>query len=254
MKDDLKNALSAQLVAMGDDELILGHRDSEWCGHAPILEEDIAFANIALDEIGHASQWYALLTDLLGEDPESYPDRLVYRRPAGDFRNTQMVELPKGDWAFSMLRQFLFDSAELVRLQALSGSRHTALADTAAKIRKEEIYHHRHTQAWVERLGKGTEESHRRLQAALEALWPYVPQLFSPLADEGLLVEAGYLPDSLRLFAEWQGLVLPFFDENDLSVPPLPEENRSRDQHTQHMKILVAEMQSVARLDPQANW
>jgi ring-1,2-phenylacetyl-CoA epoxidase subunit PaaC len=110
MNPDLKAALAAQLLVMADDELVLGHRDSEWCGHAPILEEDIAFANIALDEIGHAVTWYGLLADLKGQDRETYPNRLVYHRDMLDFRCVQMVEQPKGDWAFSMLRQYLFDT------------------------------------------------------------------------------------------------------------------------------------------------
>jgi ring-1,2-phenylacetyl-CoA epoxidase subunit PaaC len=103
--DGIESALSSYLLALGDDELILGHRDSEWCGFAPILEEDIAFANIALDEIGHAATWYNLLAELEGKDPQVYPDRLVFTRPVQDYRNIQMVELPNGDWAFSILRQ-----------------------------------------------------------------------------------------------------------------------------------------------------
>ncbi len=182
--DQLRNALSAQLLAWGDDEFILGHRDSEWCGHAPILEEDIAFANIALDELGHAQTWYILLAQLLEEDVGLYPDHLVYRRQAADFRNVQLVEFPNGDWAFSMLRQYLFDQMETIRLERLRNSRHRALAEAALKLGKEEIYHRRHSRAWVQRLGGGTQESHRRTQAALETLWPAASQLFNPLASE----------------------------------------------------------------------
>jgi ring-1,2-phenylacetyl-CoA epoxidase subunit PaaC len=104
--DELETALAGYLLSMADDELILGHRNSEWCGHAPVLEEDIAFANLALDEIGHAFTWYGLLAELSGEEVQGYPDRLVYTRPAHEYRCIQMVELPNGDWAFSMLRQY----------------------------------------------------------------------------------------------------------------------------------------------------
>ncbi|MCL4257815.1 MAG: phenylacetate-CoA oxygenase subunit PaaC [Anaerolineales bacterium] len=152
-------ALSGYLIALADDELILGHRDSEWTGHAPILEEDIAFANLALDEIGHAKLWYELAADLLGEDKTTYPDKLVYFREPAQFRNMQLVELPKGDWAFSTLRQYLFDAFEALRLEALSQSSYTPLAEIAARIRTEELYHLRHSQAWVPRLGLGTQDS-----------------------------------------------------------------------------------------------
>src|SRR5215471_16608308 len=141
-------ALPTYLLALADDELLLGHRDSEWTGHAPILEEDIAFANLAQDEIGHAALWYGLLRNLDGSDP----DRLIFFREPGAFRNAQLVELPKGDWAFSMLRQYLFDAAESVRLPLLAVSTHRPLAEAAAKIRPEELYHLRHTQAWIQRL------------------------------------------------------------------------------------------------------
>ena len=110
MQTKLDTALHSHLVALADDELVLGHRDSEWCGRAPILEEDIAFANLALDEIGHAKVWYSLAAALSGEDPEDYPDQMVFNRPAVNFSSIQMVELPVGDWGFSMLRQFLFDA------------------------------------------------------------------------------------------------------------------------------------------------
>lgn len=258
MEADLREALAAQLRAMADDELILGHRDSEWCGHAPILEEDIAFANIALDEIGHASIWYSLLAELIGEDPQSYPDRQVYFRDVNDFQNIQMVELAIGDWAFSMLRQYLFDASELVRLETLSQSAYIPMADAANKIRKEEVYHHRHTRAWVERLGQGTEESHRRLLQALNELWSYSLQVFKPLPQETLLVQNEYLPDPAKLEASWMELILPAFQKAGLEIPEL--ENQAitlplrRDQHTTALKILVADMQSVARLEPDAEW
>jgi ring-1,2-phenylacetyl-CoA epoxidase subunit PaaC len=256
-----QQALEKTLLAMADDELILGHRNSEWCGRAPLLEEDIAFANLALDEIGHASIWYALLSELTGEDPLTHPDRLVYFRDATAFRNVRMVELPNGDWAFSMLRQYLFDTYEMVLLRELERSQDPSIAGAAAKIRKEELYHFRHTSAWVRRLGLGTEESHNRLQSACEILWPLAGQLFSPLEGESALVSAGIRPASYTLALTWREQVLPLFDEIGLGVTPPTETDLEtagfggdRDRHTHHLKVLVVELQSVARLEPGAGW
>ena len=256
MGAELDTALQSQLIAMADDELVLGQRDSEWCGRAPILEEDIAFANLALDEIGHAKVWYSLAADLSGENPALFPDKVVFTRPASSFRCIQMVELPNGDWAFSMLRQYLFDAAEMVRLAELVHNRYTPLAEASAKIQKEELYHYRHTRAWVERLGQGTEESHRRMQSALDELWQPAQQIWRPLPEEEVLVEAGYLPASSELEQAWLNLVNPILRISGLSIPQ-PGGARltpSRQAHTPHLGILVAEMQSLVRLEPQAEW
>jgi ring-1,2-phenylacetyl-CoA epoxidase subunit PaaC len=248
---ELERALAAQLLALADDELILGHRDSEWTGHAPILEEDIAFANIAQDEIGHASLWYLLRKELTGDNP----DRLVFFRNAGAYRSVQLVELPKGDWAFTMMRQYLFDAAELARLAQLINSRYRPIAETAAKIRTEEIYHYRHTSTWIKRLGLGTEESHRRAQLALDESWPYALQLFVPLPDEAILVSGGIVPNSDELRGAWEQTVVPFLKAASLSIAEtrVPAAT-SREQHTDHLTPLLEEMQEVARLDPQAQW
>lgn len=255
MNQETIAALSAYLQAMADDELVLGHRNSEWCGYAPILEEDIAFANIALDEIGHATLWYTLMANLIGEDPQTYPDRMAFLREPAGFRNIQLVELPIGDWAFSMLRQFFFDANEKVRLEALAESRYQPLAEAATKVRKEELYHYRHTSAWVKRLGLGTNESHRRLQNALDEIWPYLAQLFTLHPEEVTLVAGGYLPEPKVLRAAWQDLVTPLLQECGLREPAsISERVLPRDEHTPHLKPLVTDMQSVARLDQDASW
>ena len=137
MDDQLKNALVARLTAMADDELILSHRNAEWTGHAPLLEEDIALANLAQDELGHATTIYGLVEELTGESP----DKLAFFRDAEAFRNVQLVELPKGDWAFTMLRQYLFDVYEHVLYEALLKSSYQPLADVVTKFRGEELYH-----------------------------------------------------------------------------------------------------------------
>jgi ring-1,2-phenylacetyl-CoA epoxidase subunit PaaC len=245
-------ALAAQLLSLADDELILGHRDSEWTGHAPILEEDIAFANIAQDEIGHAILWYGLLRHFGGQDP----DQLVFFRGPAEFRNTQLVELPKGDWAFSMLRQYLFDAAEGQRLPLLASSGHRPVSEAAAKIRTEEIYHLRHTQAWIERLAQGTETSHNRVQTALDLLWPFATQLFQPLPGEAELAAENLVPEPGAVERDWRQAVVPFLASVGLRVPEAAEPlGISRAEHTQHLADLLADMQSVARSEgPDVNW
>ncbi len=239
-------ALAQRLLALADDELILAHRHSEWTGHGPILEEDIAFTNIALDELGHASLWYGLVQGLTGDDP----DQLVFFRGPEAYRCAQMVELPRGDWAFSMLRQCLFDMTEAVRLPELARSRHEPTAAVAAKIATEEIYHLRHTRAWVERLGLGTEESHRRMQAALDALWPYCGQLFAPLPGEAELAADGLVPEPATVREAWEALARPLLAAAGLSVPAaLPATTLSRAEHTPHLGPLLEDMQQVARLE-----
>lgn len=254
MQDKAIVALSEYLLALADDELILGHRDSEWCGHAPLLEEDIAFANLALDELGHAQVWYTLLAELRGEERDSFPDRLVFFRAAHDFRNVQMVELPNHDWAFSMLRQYLFDAYELLNLEGLEGSAYRPLAEAAGKIRLEEVYHNRHTRAWVQRLALGTDESHRRMQDALAALWPHVGQLFFQTPEYKYLSDNAIIPDLAQLRDRWLSEVQPFLTGCALQVPPRLLMGEARTWHTTHLEILVRDMTSVARMEPSADW
>ncbi len=248
-------ALSGYLIALADDELILGHRDSEWTGHAPILEEDIAFANIALDEIGHARLWYQLAAELLGEDPQKFPDQQVYLRDADKFRCLQFVELPKGDWAFTLLRHYLFDAFETYRLGGLVKSLYKPLADIAAKIRTEELYHLRHTRAWVPRLGLGTEESHRRMQAALDELWPYAQALGAPLPGELELFAADIVPGSSSLFDMWAEEVTKLLMDANLKAPISDNDVISdRRVHSEYFDVLIQDLQEVARLEPEATW
>lgn len=249
-----KALLADYLLALGDDELILGHRVSEWCGHAPILEEDIAFANIALDEIGHARLWYQLVAELRGEAPERYPDQLAFFRPAVEFRALPLLQLPNGDWAFSLLRQYLFDAFEAQRLEGLLESKHAPLAEVAAKIRTEEIYHLRHSRAWIPRLGLGTGESHHRLQAALDELWPYAQGLGVSISGEDELVAAGLVPATGDLFAAWQDEVTEFLNNANLNIPAAEPGYGDRSQPTKHLEPLLVDMQEVARFDAEAQW
>jgi ring-1,2-phenylacetyl-CoA epoxidase subunit PaaC len=248
-------ALDSKLLRLADDEFILGHRNSEWTGHGPILEEDIAFANLALDEIGHGILWYRIVAGLRGEDPDTYPDKLVYQRNAREFQNADVVALPHTDWAFSMLRQYLFDAYESIHVPALAASRCEPIAEAAAKIKQEELYHLYHTRAWVQRLGLGTDESHRRMQSGLDQLWAPFQQLFAPGPDESLLIESGLTPDLRPIHSEWKNTVVPFLESCALVVP----DNRTAPKVRQiaspkHMDALVAELQQVSKVAPDAVW
>ena len=251
MNDVLKAPLIEYLTGLADDELILGHRLSEWTGHAPILEEDIALSNMALDELGHARFWYELRQELDG----STPDELIFFREAGQYRNSQLVELPRGDWAFTMLRQYLFDSYEYLLLEMLRESDYRPLAERAAKAYKEELYHVRHAHLWVERLALGTAESAARMATALAALWPYAGQLFVAGGGEAQLVKAGLVPSRSALQARWLELVLPHLAEIGLTpAGPLTLPEWDRGQHSKHLAELLGEMQKVARWEPAGDW
>jgi ring-1,2-phenylacetyl-CoA epoxidase subunit PaaC len=248
-------ALDSKLLRLGDDEFILGHRNSEWTGHGPILEEDIAFANLALDELGHGILWYRTLASLRDEDPETYPDKLAYQRTAREFQNADVVALPHTDWAFSMLRQFLFDVYESIHVPALGVSLYQPVAEVAAKIKQEEVYHLYHTKAWVQRLGLGTDESHRRMQIALDQLWTPFHQLFAKGPDESLLIDARIVPDLRVVHVEWSDAVVPFLESCSLVVPSnavVPVMRQSA--IPERMEALIAELQQVSRMAPGAVW
>jgi ring-1,2-phenylacetyl-CoA epoxidase subunit PaaC len=242
-------SLIALLTTLADDELILGHRDSEWTGHAPILEEDIAFSNIAQDEMGHALLWYTILHEQL-QQPD--PDRLTFWRSAAEFRNAQFVELPKGDWAFTIVRQYLFDVYEQVRNDGLARFDYQPILDAVGKIKREEVYHLMHSQGWVQRLGDATDESHHRMQAALEELWPYALGLFEPIEDA-----AEYSSQLSELQQAWLDRVRPVLTQASLTIPSAvqPIFGGRSGEHTGHLTDLLNELQKVARLEsPDAVW
>ncbi|HZW27842.1 MAG TPA: 1,2-phenylacetyl-CoA epoxidase subunit PaaC [Trueperaceae bacterium] len=250
LAEGVRVALIARLTAMGDDELLLGHRDSEWTGHGPLLEEDIALANLAQDEIGHAVLWYGLRQALDG----SVPDDLAFRRDPEDFRSCLLVELPRGDWAFTMLRQFLFDCYEAEALPRLARSSYAPLAEAAAKALREELFHLRHAGLWVQRLGLGTEESRSRAVAALERLWPELGGLLTPLPGDLLLAAERVLPDWDTLTAATVGRARQALAAASLDPghdPEVPEAS-GREVASPHRVELLATMQSVARSDPEA--
>lgn len=251
MNEAVKRDLVEQLLGMADDELVLAHRNSEWIGHGPILEEDIALANLAQDELGHATVWYGLIEMLTGDSP----DKMVYFRDAEAYRNVRLVELPKGDWAVTMLRQYLFDAYEMALLTRLQESAYEPLRDAVAKIRVEEMYHYRHSSVWVRRLGLGTAESHQRMMGALGQLWPFVGQLF--VAAPASLVDAQIWPDMNGVREVWKGVVLPHLQEANLVVEGLEGDDEfpaGREHHTPHLTQLLNDLQKVARAHPDAKW
>lgn len=242
------------LLRLADDRLVLGHRLSEWCGHAPILEEDIALANIALDLIGQATALLELAAAREGRGRTA--DELAFFRDAREFRNVQLVELPKGDFAFTIVRQFLFDVYDVVLLEALQQSADAELVALAAKLYKEARYHVRHSGEWILKLGDGTAESHRRSQEALDELWRFTGEPF--LADDvdRELSAAGLVPDPAALRPRWESEVARVVSASTLTLPADRSLARGGRQglHTEHLGLMLAEMQSVARAHPGAEW
>jgi len=249
-----ENPFFEYLLRLADDRLVLGHRLSEWCGHAPILEEDIALANIALDLIGQASLLLKLAGEVEGKGRSE--DTLAYFRDAIEFRNAQLVELPNGDFAATIIRQFLFDAWDVLVLERLTAASNQSLAGIAAKALKEAKYHLRHTAEWVRMLGDGTAESHARAQRALDDLWPYSAELFLSDAIDAEAVASGSGVDVESLRARWRQTVDRVIGEATLTVPKdgfAPRGGRTG-RHTEHLGRMLADMQSLARAHPGAAW
>lgn len=254
------------LLRLGDSTLILGQRLSEWCGHGPVLEEDIALGNIALDLIGQSRMLLSHAGALM--QPPQSEDQLAYFREQFCFRNFTMLELPnsgleKGqqqrDYAFTICRNFLFSGYAVLLWQALAASTDAQLAAIAGKSLKEARYHWRHASDWMLRFGDGTEESHRRAQAALNALLPYAHEFFSDDATERQAASAGIAVSGTSLRAAWEELIHGVLADATLKWPPQWGNSQFRSsgktgQHSEHFGFLLAEMQSLARAHPEANW
>ena len=245
------------LLRLGDDRLVLGHRLSEWCGHAPILEEDIALANVALDLLGQATLFLRRAGAVEGKGRDE--DALAYFREAVDFRNCLLVEQPNGDFGFTIARQFLFDVYAVVTLDALSRSTSPEIAALGAKALKEAKYHVRHSGEWMLKLGDGTDESHRRAQRALDELWRFTPELFVADSVAARLAVQGIAPDLPALRTHWEAIVRDVVDRATLTLPhesmhsPHLRGGRSG-MHSEHLGHMLAEMQIVARSHPGAKW
>ena len=242
------------LQRLGDDRLVLGHRLSEWCGHAPALEEDLALANVALDLIGQARLWLGLAGEVEGEGRDA--DKLAFLRDARQFRNVLLVEQKNGDFALTLGRQFFFDTWHYLLLGGLTRSSDPRVAEIAAKSVKEVAYHTERSRDWVVRLGDGTDESHRRMQAAIDRLWPYTGELFEMDAVDRVLVETGVAVDLTALRQAWLEHVGATLEEATLAQPKSGWMQRGgkRGLHSEHLGYLLAEMQFLQRAYPNAAW
>ncbi len=243
------------LLRIADDRLILGHRLSEWCGHAPILEEDIAVANISLDCIGQANYLYGAAAELEGKGRTA--DDIVYFREVTEYKNLLLVEQPNVDFAQTLVRQFLYDAFGVLLFDALQKSTFEPLSGIAQKAVKEIRYHFRHSSQWMLRLGDGTDESHDRTQRALNHLWKYTDEIFLPHELENELSENGIAIRSSSLKNEWTQLVTGVITAATLMVPvsgQFVHKGGREGIHTEHLGHLLAEMQIVARSFPDIQW
>jgi ring-1,2-phenylacetyl-CoA epoxidase subunit PaaC len=242
------------VLRLGDNALILGQRLSQWCGHSPFLEEDIAMANTALDHVGRARMLLTHAGTIEGQGRDE--DDLAYLRDEREFGNFLLCELPIGDYAFSLMRQYLLDVYHLHLFRALSRSSDAELAGIAAKATKESTYHVRRSGDWVCRLGDGTPESHRRIQAALDELWGYTPELFAGDAIDETMAQRRIAPQLKDVHTSWRDEVFALLAQATLVIPA--EDWRAdggRDGlHTEHMGPLLAEMQVLPRSHPGLNW
>lgn len=243
------------LCRMGDNTLVLGHRVSEWCGLAPVLEEDIALANTALDLIGQTQMWLGLAAEVEGEGRTA--DDLAMLRDVWDFRNALLVEQPNGDYGQTMMRQFLFDSWHLAMLRGLEQSTHEQIAAIAAKSVKEVQYHVERSGDTVIGLGDGTAESHARMQKALTLLWPYVGEFFVADAVDNAMTQAGIAPDLTDLRREFDTQVSAVLAEATLTIPEggfAHKGGKTGYQHSEHLGHMLTQMQWLQRAYPGAAW
>lgn len=249
------NDLAEYCLRLGDDRLVLGHRLSEWCGHAPVLEEELALGNVALDLFDQA----ALLLERAGalEQRGRTADELAFFRDVTEYRNLLLVEQPNGDFAATIARQYLFDAFDLHLAAALEGSRDRGLAVLAARMAKEGAYHLRHSRTWLVRLGDGTAESHERMQRALDELWRFTGEPFEADGVVQRLVAGGVVADPAALRGPWSDEVLGAVREAGLRAPAQDQGLLSggrRGRHGEAFGRMLSEMQIVARSHPGASW
>lgn len=242
------------LLRLGDSALILGHRVSEWCGHGPYLEEDIALANTALDLIGQATLWLEYAAEVEGSEVQGKArsaDDLAFLRDTHEYRNLLLVERPNGDFGQTIMRQFLFDAFWSLALEQLSASDDARVSEIAQKAAKETAYHLERSTDLCVRLGDGTEESHRRMQAALDDLWPYTGEMF--LSDSS---DTAVGLDVAALRAPWLRTVGQLETAGTLTLPDsaFAQRGGKTGQHSEHLGYLLAEMQWLPRTNPGATW
>jgi ring-1,2-phenylacetyl-CoA epoxidase subunit PaaC len=246
-----REALAELLLGVADDEFVIGFWDSEWTGIAPMLEEDVATSSIAQDEIGHARALYELLAELTDDDA----DRIAFGRTPDAYRHAALLNHARGDWAFSVARRWLYESADAVRLGALAGSSWTPLAQLATKMRREETYHRLHVDAWLRRLADAAPDVRDRLAEALTRLWPDAQEVFAPLATEEELVRGGFLSEPPAvLHATWQQSVRPVLEPITGVLPPAAPSLDGRTRRTDDFSWLHGQFTMVARSEEGATW
>lgn len=249
-----KSVMLEYLLRLGDNTLVLSQRLSEWCGHGPVLEQDIALTNIALDLLGQTRMYLSYAAEMEGLGHTE--DDLAYFRDAHQFRNCLLVERPNGDWAQTIVRQFFFDVFNYYQLQALCQSTDQRLREIAEKALKEATYHLRFSSEWVIRLGDGTEVSHQKMQAAIETLWPFSGELCTPDELDTKMANQGIAPNLLEIKVLWDKKVSEVLQEATL-VPPgnnWMQSGGKQGRHSEHLGFLLAEMQSLQRTYPGNVW
>ncbi|MCB1463390.1 MAG: phenylacetate-CoA oxygenase subunit PaaC [Nitratireductor sp.] len=242
------------LLRMGDNCLVLGHRLSEWCGHTPVLEEDIAIANVSLDLVGQTQLWLGLAGEV--EEKGHSADNLAYLRDAGGFRNFLLVEQPNGSYGQTLMRQFLFDAWHYFMLRRLEHSSDKRIAEIAEKAVKEVTYHLERSTDLVIRLGDGTPESRAFMQEALEMLWPYTGQMFDADSLDDAAIASGLMPDLADIRPDWDTQVNRVLKAATLQVPKEAWLHKvgARSVHTEHLGYILADMQFLQRSYPGATW
>lgn len=248
------NSLFEYVLRLGDDSLILGHRLSEWCGHGPILEEDIAMTNISLDLVGQATSLLGYAGELEGKGRDA--DALAFLRFDREYKNVLLVEQPNGDFGMTMLRQFFFDAYRKPLFEKLQHSTDQHLAAIAEKSLKETKYHLKHSSEWVIRLGDGTEESNARIQDSLNTLWRYTNELFFTDEVDVELVEKGIVPSLQEIQNEWNATVTAVLTEATLTIPTnnWKQEGGRKGLHSEHLGYILAELQYMQRAYPNMQW
>jgi ring-1,2-phenylacetyl-CoA epoxidase subunit PaaC len=251
---NIQEAKFEYLLRLGDSSLIIGHRLSEWCGHGPILEEDIALINIALDFVGNATSLLKYAGEVEGKGRNE--DDLAYMRDERGFRNLLITEQPNGDYAFTIARQFLFDTYMFFLYEELKSSKDETISAIAVKSHKEITYHLRHTTEWMLRLGDGTAESHERMQNAINELWMFTAEMFDMDEVDSILIKEGIVSDLTKIKNEWEKRVKEVIAEATLQLPTtsFKQKGSKEGKHSEHLGFLLAEMQYVHRAYPNSNW
>jgi ring-1,2-phenylacetyl-CoA epoxidase subunit PaaC len=253
LEPQTRDAIIELLYTMADDEFVLGFCDSEWTGIAPMLEEDVAFSSLSQDEIGHARLWYEMLAQLTGDTA----DHIAYGRQPTEYQHADLVDHPRTDWAFTIARRWLYETADSVRLAALAEASWQPLADIVAKVRREERYHLLHMDVWLRRLAEGGDEPRSRLEAALERLIPDAPSVLTTLGEEETLVNARILSDSMsNLTRSWAAQANARLSGLGFGFGDLPAKvgGRDRSAPSEAFEWLWREFTSVYRSEEGATW